>query len=120
MGAAMGLAAAAVQSDDQGTFEDIKLVLGAMKDFTPRQFQVLHSKATGTGLEGKDCRDDLLLTSVRGIGPNLGISEVRVEASLIALSDLGLVAAVKTWGGNSYPVTPLGQAILNAADTVIE
>lgn len=120
MGAAMGLAAAAVQSDDRGTFEDIELVLRAMKDFTPRQFQVLHSTATGTGRKGDDGKDDLLPTSARGIGPNLGISEERVEASLIALSGLGLVAVVKTWGGNSYPITPLGQAILNAADAVVE
>lgn len=120
MGAAMGLAAAAARSGDRDLFDDIELVLRTMKDFTPRQFQVLQAVATGTGRKGDDGKDDLLPTSARGIGPNLGISAERVEACLIALSGLGMVTVVQTWDGNSYPITPLGQAVLDAADAVAE
>lgn len=120
MGAAMGLAAAAARSGDGDSFDDIELALRAMKDFTPRQFQVLQAIVKSGGAKGDDGEDDLLPTGAPGISASLGISVERAEACLISLSGLGLVTVVQTWGGNSYPIAPLGRAVVAAADAVAE
>ncbi|WP_139175426.1 hypothetical protein [Nocardioides lianchengensis] len=119
MGAVLGEAANATARKDEEGFTRAELALQAMTDLGPLHFRVLAVLADSVVVTEQDGGDNLGQFVAEYVATKAAMSEVVVEHCLLNLANSGLTKLTSVLGGNAYPLTDLGRAVLRAAEEVV-
>lgn len=118
MGAVLGEAARASADHDEEAFARAELALQAMSNLGPTHFRVLAALDEGVVIPTDGDGQNLSQFTSAHVSGVAGVSEPMAALCLLNLANCGLTELTSVFGGNAYPLTDLGRAVLRAAEQV--
>lgn len=114
MGATLGVAVG-----DEDRLEDAEIIMAALQDLGDHHFVVLRALTVPPATDGQGNAMESWYTSP-SIAERAGLYESRTRTCLVNLAGAGLASIESGFGALVYGVTDLGQAVLQAAETLDE
>jgi hypothetical protein len=118
MGAVLGEAAKATVAGEDEAMERAELALQAMANLGPMHFKVLAALSKSVVVVGEHGGENLRQFTPDFVSEVAGMSESLAAQCSLNLANSGLTELTSVLGGNAFPLTDLGRAVLRAAEQI--
>lgn len=118
MGAVLGEAATASARGEDEALARAELALQAMSNLGPLHFKVLSVLSESDVIVTEDGGDNFTQFTPAHVSNEGQMSEPLASQCMLNLANSGLTELTSVFGGNAFPLTDLGRAVLRAAEQV--